>query len=128
MSRNALSSAVLASLLCTSAAFASARIRHTSAHPSLHRGSARSGHTAHATVRHEAVRVMDPERATAIQSALIEKGYMTGEPTGSWDAASVTAMQRLQGENGWQTRITPDSRALIKLGLGPQQAAVTTLQ
>jgi hypothetical protein len=30
-------------------------------------------------------------------------------------------MQKLQGANGWQTKITPDSRALIKLGLGPQQ-------
>jgi hypothetical protein len=32
-------------------------------------------------------------------------------------------MQKLQGDNGWQTRITPDSRALIKLGLGPTQAS-----
>jgi hypothetical protein len=31
-------------------------------------------------------------------------------------------MQKLQEDNGWQTRITPDSRALIKLGLGPQQS------
>jgi hypothetical protein len=29
-------------------------------------------------------------------------------------------MQKLQAENGWQSKITPDSRALIKLGLGPQ--------
>ena len=33
---------------------------------------------------------------------------------------SVAAMQKMQGDNGWQTKITPDSRALIKLGLGPQ--------
>jgi hypothetical protein len=38
-----------------------------------------------------------------------------------WDGQSAAAMQRLQAANGWQTRITPDSRALIKLGLGPQQ-------
>jgi hypothetical protein len=34
-------------------------------------------------------------------------------------------MQKLQEDNGWQTKITPDSRALIKLGLGPQQAPQT---
>ena len=28
-------------------------------------------------------------------------------------------MQKLQGEQGWQTKLTPDSRALIMLGLGP---------
>jgi hypothetical protein len=35
-------------------------------------------------------------------------------------------MQKFQGDNGWQTKITPDSRALIKLGLGPQQDAMVT--
>jgi peptidoglycan hydrolase-like protein with peptidoglycan-binding domain len=64
---------------------------------------------------------IDSDRATEIQQALIKSGYLTGEPSGVWDAQSATAMQKLQGDNGWQTRITPDSRALIKLGLGPQQ-------
>jgi hypothetical protein len=64
---------------------------------------------------------MDSERATQIQSALIRDGYMTGQPSGTWDAASVAAMQKLQSDNGWQTKITPDARGLIKLGLGPQQ-------
>ena len=72
---------------------------------------------------HEPVRAMDPDRATAIQAALIRDGYLTGEPSGNWDAASVAAMQKLQSENGWQTKLTPDSRALIKLGLGPQSTA-----
>ena len=63
---------------------------------------------------------MAPERATEIQSALIKSGYMTGEPSGTWDSQSAAAMQKLQADNGWQTKITPDSRALIKLGLGPQ--------
>ena len=61
---------------------------------------------------------MPSDRATAIQQALIQKGYLTGEPTGTWDSQSVAAMQKLQAENGWQTKYTPDSRALIKLGLG----------
>ncbi len=28
-------------------------------------------------------------------------------------------MKKYQGDHGWPTKITPDSRALIKLGLGP---------
>ena len=28
-------------------------------------------------------------------------------------------MQRYQADNGWQSKSVPDSRALIKLGLGP---------
>jgi len=27
----------------------------------------------------------------------------------------------MQGDNGWQNKTVPDSRALIKLGLGPNQ-------
>jgi hypothetical protein len=65
---------------------------------------------------------MDTERATAIQSALIKQGYLSGEPSGKWDADSMSAMQKLQSDNGWQTKIVPDSRAIIKLGLGPQNS------
>jgi hypothetical protein len=64
---------------------------------------------------------MDSDRATQIQSALIREGYLKGEPTGAWDSDSAAAMQKMQLDNGWQTKIVPDSRALIKLGLGPQQ-------
>lgn len=28
-------------------------------------------------------------------------------------------MTRFQSDNGWQSKVVPDSRALIKLGLGP---------
>jgi hypothetical protein len=44
---------------------------------------------------------------------------MDGEPTGVWDSTSQAAMQKYQADNGWQDKNTPDSRALIKLGLGP---------
>ena len=71
-----------------------------------------------AVVHHEPVAAMDPARATEIQSALIRSGYLSGEPTGVWDAESIAAMQKLQDANGWQTKFTPDSRALVKLGLG----------
>lgn len=67
-------------------------------------------------------RAIEPQRATEIQAALIKAGYLTGEPSGRWDSESQIAMQKLQAEKGWQTKLTPDSRALILLGLGPQQA------
>lgn len=63
-------------------------------------------------------RAMEPERVTAIQAALIRSGYLSGAPTGIWDAESQTAMTRLQADSGWQTKLVPDSRAIIKLGLG----------
>ena len=62
---------------------------------------------------------MTTERASEIQSALIQRGYLTGDPTGAWDSTSIAAMQKLQSDNGWQTKFVPDSRAIIKLGLGP---------
>src|SRR5262249_37482865 len=60
-----------------------------------------------------------PERAAEIQQALIREKYMTGEPSGIWDARSQAAMEKYQADHGWQTKEIPDSRALIKLGLGP---------
>ena len=69
---------------------------------------------------------MDSDRATEIQTALIKSGYLTGTPSGHWDSASEAAMQKLQADNGWQTKLTPDSRALIKLGLGPKQDVAET--
>jgi Putative peptidoglycan binding domain len=62
---------------------------------------------------------IDSERATSIQEALIREHYLSGEPTGVWDQASEDAMRRYQSDQGWQTKEVPDSRALIKLGLGP---------
>jgi peptidoglycan hydrolase-like protein with peptidoglycan-binding domain len=61
----------------------------------------------------------DAQRAREIQEALIREHYLKGEPTGRWDEATQKAMQRYQAANGWQTKTVPDSRALIKLGLGP---------
>lgn len=68
-------------------------------------------------------RVMDPQRAIEIQQALIRVHYLNGSPTGQWDAETQAAMVKYQTDNGWQSKITPDSRALIKLGLGPKQDA-----
>lgn len=66
---------------------------------------------------------MDSSRAMEIQQALIQAHYLSGSPTGQWDTETQAAMVKYQNDNGWQTKITPDSRALIKLGLGPKQDA-----
>lgn len=71
-------------------------------------------------------RVIDDGRATQIQSALIKSGYLSGEASGHWDASTQSAMQKFQADNGWQTKLTPDSRAIIKLGLGPSQSSDST--
>jgi hypothetical protein len=62
---------------------------------------------------------IDPQRARAIQESLIREHYLAGRASGVWDEASQKAMQKFQADNGWQSKTTPDSRALIKLGLGP---------
>jgi hypothetical protein len=62
---------------------------------------------------------IDPERARAIQTALIREHYLDGKASGVWDDTSQKAMQKYQADHGWQSKTTPDSRALIKLGLGP---------
>ncbi len=64
---------------------------------------------------------IDSQRATAIQQALIREHYLSGEPAGSWNQSSEEAMRRYQADHGWQTKEVPDSRALIKLGLGPSK-------
>lgn len=63
------------------------------------------------------------ERATQIQQALIRENYLAGEPTGNWDATTQAAMIKYQADHGWQTKEVPDSRAIIKLGLGPHYSA-----
>ena len=62
---------------------------------------------------------IDSTRARQIQTALIREHYMQGQPSGTWDAATQAAMHRYQADQGWQSKQIPDSRALIKLGLGP---------
>ena len=66
--------------------------------------------------------VIDSDRVTAIQQALIREHYLTGGPTAKWDSDTQAAMLKFQADQGWQTKLTPDSRALIKLGLGPDHS------
>ncbi len=102
------------------------RIKTSSSHKgSLHRTSYSSHHhkSRHRRSTISGQRVMDSSRATEIQQALIQAHYLSGSPTGQWDADTQAAMVKYQTDNGWQSKITPDSRALIKLGLGPKQDA-----
>jgi hypothetical protein len=64
---------------------------------------------------------MEPQRVQEIQEALIREHYLNGDATGIWTPASEDAMRRYQADNGWQSKSVPDSRAIIKLGLGPSK-------
>ena len=86
-------------------------------HPSSARRR-RSRKTA-ASSRKRGQQAIDAKRAQEIQEALIREHYLTGEPAGAWNDAAQKAMQRYQADHGWQSKQVPDSRALIKLGLGP---------
>jgi hypothetical protein len=90
--------------------------------------AATSGHVHHKLLHHQTHKVLgqrgiDPQRATQIQNALIREHYLSGPASGQWDTTTETAMQKFQSDHGWQTKLTPDSRALIKLGLGPENDA-----
>jgi hypothetical protein len=65
-------------------------------------------------------RGIEPARAEQIQEALIKAHYLSGPASGEWDATTQAAMEKYQADHGWQTKLVPDSRALIALGLGPK--------
>ncbi len=114
------------------AASAKKPVAHSASHSTTAKGSksstsaAHNGKATHASLRKSSRKrtargqqKIDPERAEAIQEALIREHYMTGEPAGTWNQASEDAMRRYQADHGWQSKTVPDSRALISLGLGP---------
>jgi hypothetical protein len=74
-------------------------------------------------VRSHGQQAIDSNRVTEIQQALIREHYLTGEASGSWDETTKEAMQKYQADQGWQTKLMPDSRALKKLGLGPDYSS-----
>ncbi|MDE1155173.1 MAG: peptidoglycan-binding protein [Acidobacteriaceae bacterium] len=100
-------------VLCTALPASAATHKHSSSKHSTHKAAATPS--------------MSSERATAIQSALIKQGYLAGAPSGVWDTQSIAAMQKLQSDNGWQTKYTPDARALNKLGLGSSSDGTTQI-
>ncbi len=111
------SSLLMLATVLPAAAYTHARRGPTS--PNLFKRHSYSRIGTHTSSKPAGPRVIDADRAAQIQAALIKSGYLTGTPSGHWDSESQSAMQKLQGDQGWQTRLTPDSRALILLGLGP---------
>ena len=107
---------VSAALLAPPAIAASTRRTATTSHTSR---SHKLSHSSRRTRRGRGQQAIDPERVTQIQQALIHEHYLTGDPNGSWDSTTVSAMQKYQADHGWQTKLMPDSRALKSLGLGP---------
>jgi hypothetical protein len=101
----------------TPATTTSAKLQQVSAH-STTRKNKKSRKIAKS---HRGQQKIDPERSREIQEALIREHYLDGTASGTWDAKSQVAMQRYQADNGWQSKSVPDSRALIKMGLGPDR-------
>jgi hypothetical protein len=110
--RNDFSAGMLAVVLLLGTAMAYADTSTT-----VHRAHKRKSHK-HIAKSHGQQKI-DSQRAEQIQQALIREHYLSGEASGVWDDSSQRAMERYQASNGWQTKEVPDSRALIKLGLGP---------
>jgi peptidoglycan hydrolase-like protein with peptidoglycan-binding domain len=92
---------------------------HTTSSSAKRKKSSHSSKTKKTSTTKRGQQKIDPQRAREIQQALIREHYLTGEPSGVWDDQTQQAMQKFQADNGWQDKTTPDSRALIKLGLGP---------
>ncbi len=59
------------------------------------------------------------DRISEIQQALIREGYLKQEATGKWDNATRDAMRQYQQANGFDATGLPESKTLMKLGLGP---------
>jgi peptidoglycan hydrolase-like protein with peptidoglycan-binding domain len=89
-----------------------AKVQNTSHHP--HHASKKSRKK-----RVRGQKAIDSDRVRQIQEALIREHYLKGEPSGNWDASTQQALHRYQSDQGWQSKTVPDSRALIRLGLGP---------
>jgi hypothetical protein len=81
------------------------------------------GHSSHKSApkshRLRGQQAIEPSRVTEIQTALIREHYLNSDANGKWDSVTEAAMQKYQADQGWQTKLMPDSRALKKLGLGP---------
>jgi peptidoglycan hydrolase-like protein with peptidoglycan-binding domain len=60
------------------------------------------------------------ERIREVQQALVDRGYLRTEPTGSWNAESMEALKRFEAEQKVRVDGKIDSKMLIALGLGPK--------
>lgn len=79
--------------------------------------------TRYATRRYAAPAAPASDRISLIQQALIERGHLSGEPTGRWDAASMEALKKFEASQNVKVDGKLDSKMLILLGLGPRYDA-----
>jgi hypothetical protein len=99
------------------------------ASPARETGATRKGRVTRASRKTQAPHLhgqqsIDPERVTQIQQALVREHYLSSDDaTGRWDSTTEAAMQKYQADQGWQTKLMPDSRAIKKLGLGPDYSS-----
>jgi len=113
---------------------ASAKTTKRTTHKTTASKSHKASTTAHSKSRHghktvakrswksRGQQAMTSDRTRAIQAALIRERYLDGDANGIWDSRTQEACRKFQAANGWQAKVTPDSRALIKLGLGPDHS------
>jgi hypothetical protein len=113
---------VLAILVSVVMVFSSAALAKTAKHHSATTASKSKSKKGKKAWQAKGQKTITNDRTREIQEALIREHYLNGEATGTMDNATKTALTKLQQENGWQTKVVPDSRALIKLGLGPNQS------
>ena len=90
-------------------------------HPAAPGTKTKSHHIIHRRKSHKVrgQKAIDGDRVREIQQALIREHYLKGEPSGKWDATTQQGMRHYQADQGWQSKTVPDARALIRLGLGP---------
>ena len=112
--RAGLALALMAALAASPAFGATGHRAPASAHATHHKHQGKSK-----AKRPHGQQAIEQSRVMEIQQALIREHYLTGEANGRWDEATKAAMVKYQAAHGWQTKLMPDSRALKKLGLGP---------
>lgn len=121
---------VLSGALLATPAFAS-HVRRAPTAGTAHRSTkTRRSHSRVRRSRHRlhGQQAIAQDRVKQIQAALIHAHYLSGEPDGDWDKTTVAAMQKFQADNSWQTKLIPDARALVKLGLGPDYSNAINAQ
>jgi hypothetical protein len=120
-----MSAAILGGLLCVSTASSAAQDDSTPGPTTVSKKKKKHSNSSSKkkskSKKKRGQQAIDSERAREIQQALIQQHYMEGNPSGRWDATTEAALRKFQGDQGWQTKTVPDSRALIKLGLGPSK-------
>ena len=62
------------------------------------------------------------DRIREIQDALSREGALDGKPSGKWDATTVEAMKKFQGNHGLSPTGKIDAVTLEKLGMGSDTA------